>query len=69
MIEERKLRIMARKAGGTAGKNSFAYSVVLPSKWIKKMGFFTEGPEDRQAIISFNGECIMIRKKEKTEES
>lgn len=59
MMEERKVRLIINKPGGTAGKNSLTYKISLPSKWITQMGFSLE---DRSAVISFDGEEITIQK-------
>ncbi|MGC2872270.1 hypothetical protein ACDL92_03080 [Ihubacter sp. mB4P-1] len=60
MIEERNMRLIIVKAGGTAGKNSLTYKISLPSKWVKEMGFSLD---DRNAVIAFDGEQITIRKR------
>lgn len=65
MIEERNMRLIIVKAGGTAGKNSLTYKISLPSKWVKEMGFSLE---DRNAVIAFDGEQITIKKQSNPEE-
>ncbi len=59
MVEERNVRIMVRKAGGTAGKNALTYSIALPSKWIKSMSL---SADERHVVIAFDGKQITIRK-------
>lgn len=59
MMEERKVRLIINKPGGTAGKNSLTYKISLPSKWIKAMQL---SADERNVVISFDGEKIAIRK-------
>lgn len=59
MVEERNVRVMVRKAGGTAGKHSLTYSIALPTKWIKSMGL---SADERHVMIAFDGEQITIKK-------
>ncbi len=58
-VEERKMRIIVKKVGGTAGKNSLSYSISLPSKWIKAMNLSVD---ERNVVIAFDGEQITIKK-------
>ena len=53
----RSVKIMRRKAGGTAGKNSEKYSLNLPAGWLHTMGL---SKEDR-VELSFDGEKITIQ--------
>lgn len=55
----RKRNIMINKAGGGSGKNTVNYRVSLPAPWMQQMGI-TE--EDREVILSFDGEKIIIEK-------
>ena len=51
-MNRRSVKIMRRKAGGTAGKNAGKYSVNLPAVWLHAMGL---SKEDR-VELSFDGE-------------
>ena len=51
-MNRRNVKIMRRKAGGTAGKNAEKYSVNLPAVWLHAMGL---SKEDR-VELSFDGE-------------
>lgn len=51
-MNRRSVKIMRRKAGGTAGKNAEKYSVNLPVVWLHAMGL---SKEDR-VELSFDGE-------------
>lgn len=64
-MEKRKANIIFSKAGGNAGKGSYNTKVSLPKVWVDKMGF---SPEERSAILEFDGEAVTIRKGEKDEE-
>ena len=56
-MDRRSVKIMRRKAGGTAGKNAEKYSVNLPAAWLHAMRL---SKEDR-VELSFDGEKITIR--------
>lgn len=56
-MNRRSVKIMRRKAGGTAGKNAEKYSVNLPAGWLHTMGL---SKEDR-VELSFDGEKITVR--------
>ncbi len=58
-IQERKANILINKAGGTAGPEGKTYRVALPAVWVKQLGI-TE--EDREVLLQFDGECIIIRR-------
>lgn len=51
-MNRRSVKIMRRKAGGTAGKNAEKYSLNLPAGWLHTMGL---SKEDR-VELSFDGE-------------
>ena len=55
-MNRRSVKIMRRKAGGTAGKNAEKYSVNLPAVWLHAMGL---SKEDR-VELSFDGEKITV---------
>ena len=56
-MDRRSVKIMRRKAGGTAGKNAEKYSLDLPAVWLHTMGLSKENRME----ISFDGEKITIR--------
>ena len=56
-MNRHSVKIMRRKAGGTAGKNAEKYSVNLPAVWLHAMGL---SKEDR-VELSFDGEKITVR--------
>ena len=56
-MDRRSVKIMRRKAGGTAGKNAEKYSLDLPAGWLHTMGLSKE----ERMEISFDGEKIIIR--------
>ena len=58
-VETRKYKLAQRKPGGTAGKDSIAYALHLPTKWLRKMGVT---PEDREVVLKFDGTEISIKK-------
>lgn len=58
-MESRKCKVLIRKAGGTAGKNSVRYTVDLPSKWANEMKV---SQEKRDVLLSFDGSVVTIRK-------
>ena len=56
-MNRRSVKIMRRKAGGTAGKNAEKYSVNLPAGWLHTMGL---SKEDHVELF-FDGEKITVR--------
>ena len=56
-MNRRSVKIMRRKAGGTAGKNAEKYSLNLPAGWLHTMGL---SKKDR-VELSFDGEKITIQ--------
>lgn len=56
-MEQRIVKIMTRKAGGTASKNAEKYSVNLPAGWLSALGV----SKDDRLELSFDGEKIMIQ--------
>lgn len=56
-MEQRSVKIMARKAGGTASKNAEKYSVNLPAGWLDALGI----SKDDQLELSFDGEKIILQ--------
>ncbi len=58
-MEKRNVRISIAKPGGNASKASRSYRMSLPTNWVMAMGL---SEEERNITISFDGECITIRK-------
>lgn len=58
-MEERILRTIISKAGGTANGIAASYKISLPSKWAKQLGIT---PESREIKLAFDGETIIIKK-------
>lgn len=52
-------KVIFNKSGGTSGKGGITNRVTIPTTWIREMGI-TE--DDRNVIISFNGNTIEIKK-------
>lgn len=59
-MEKRIGNVIIQTPGGTAGKNSSAYKVSLPSSWIKELGI---SKDDRQLELCFDGTSITISKR------
>lgn len=55
MKEERKAKLIINKSGS----GSLTTRATLPIKWIKKMGL---NEEERNLILEFDGEKIIIKK-------
>ena len=53
-MEERKLKINKNKGGS----GSISFRISLPTSWIKAM----ELDDDNQAIVTFDGQQIIIKK-------
>lgn len=60
LLDTRSAKAMIGTPGGNASKGSRYYKVNIPPKWTKAMGI---SPEERDLILSFDGETITIRKK------
>ena len=59
-MEQRELKVIFNKSGGTAGKNSTTARVTIPNKWVKEMGL---SPENREVFVEFDNKKITIQKK------
>lgn len=59
-MEIRKAKILINNAGGTASKKSNNYKISLPTSWINQLGITSA---DRNVVIHFDGESIVISKK------
>lgn len=59
MKEERKLKVMFNKSGGTASKGSYSPKLSLPKAWIDEMGITLE---EREVNVTFENEVITIKK-------
>ncbi len=60
-METRKANIIIGNAGGNTGKSTNNYKISIPNQWIKEMGI---SKDNREVTISFDGEKIIITKKE-----
>lgn len=60
-METRKVNVIVGKAGGNTGELSNNYKISIPNQWVKKLGI---SKDNREVNISFDGEKIMISKKE-----
>lgn len=58
-METRKCKISITSPGGNASKGSEKHRLAIPTVWAKAMGFTKD---DRGAIITFDGEKIVISK-------
>lgn len=59
-MEQRELKVIFNKSGGTAGKNSTTARVTIPNRWVKEMGL---SPENREVLVEFDNKKITIQKK------
>ncbi len=59
-MQEKTAKVIFNKSGGTAGSGGITNRVTIPTTWVREMGI-TE--EDREVILKFDGEAIIIRKK------
>lgn len=59
-MEQRELKVIFNKSGGTAGKNSTTARVTIPNRWVKEMGL---SPENREVLVEFENKKITIQKK------
>ncbi len=64
-METRKANVIVGNAGGNTGKSSNNYKISIPNRWINEMGI---SKDNREVSISFDGEKIMISKKETFDE-
>lgn len=60
MKENRELKIMFNKSGGTASKNSYSPKISIPKSWIDDMGITLD---EREIIASYENKKITIEKK------
>lgn len=58
-IETRKAKASMGSPGGNASKASSYYRVNIPPLWAKQIGITAE---DRDILLRFNGEKILIEK-------
>ena len=54
-MDQRKAKIIAGKAGGTAGTNSKTYKISLPTAWVREMDI-----DGKEVELSFDGGKITI---------
>lgn len=64
-MEKRKAKVIYSKAGGNASKSAYNTKMSLPKIWVDRMGF---SPEDRDAVLEFDGDRITIRKGDEDDE-
>lgn len=57
-MESREVNIMFCRSGS----GSVSARIPLPKKWVDKMGIT---PEERLSVVAFDGDKIIIEKKEK----
>ena len=58
-VQQKTVRVIFNKSGGTASKGGVTNRVTIPTTWIREMGI-TE--ENRDVTIQFDGEKITIIK-------
>ena len=56
-MERRSVKIMKRKAGGTASAGAVKYAVNIPAGWLSRMGI----EKDERVEMYFDGEKIVVR--------
>jgi len=64
-LEKRIAKVNISSAGGTAGKNARTCKVTLPTSWVDAIGI---GGENRDVVLDFDGEKIILSQKESGEE-
>lgn len=64
-MDQRKLKVLFNKPGGTASKGGISARVSIPKTWLDTMGI---SQEHREVIASFDGEQIEIRRAEDEEQ-
>lgn len=64
-MEIRKANIIVGSAGGNTSKSSNNYKISIPNQWINEMGI---SKDNKEVNISFDGEKIVISKKESFDE-
>ena len=58
-METRKCKVCITSPGGNASKGAEKHRLTIPTSWAKEMGFTKD---DRDAVITFDGEQIIVRK-------
>ncbi len=59
MRETRRSKISIGKPGGTEGKGSRSYRIILPNNWMNDLSIT---PDDRDVDLEFHGKKIIIKK-------
>lgn len=59
-MQEKIAKVIFNKSGGTAGSGGVTNRITIPTTWVREMGITDE---DREVILKFDGETIIIRKK------
>ena len=62
MKENRELKVMFNKSGGTASKNSYSPKISIPKTWLDDMGI---NLDEREVIAIYEDKKIIIKKKVK----
>lgn len=62
MKENRELKVMFNKSGGTASKNSYSPKISIPKTWLDDMGI---NLDEREVIAVYEDKKIIIKKKVK----
>ena len=57
--ENRRTRVIINSAGGNASKNAKSFKISLPSKWMHKLAI---DHENREIVMTFDGDRIVIEK-------
>jgi len=60
-IENRQLKAIVGKAGGTAGSESLNYKMTIPSKWANEMGI-TKDNRDLSVEFDKKNKKIIVKK-------
>ena len=61
MKEQRELKVMFNKSGGTASKNSYSPKISIPKAWLDDMNITLE----REVNAVYEDKKIIIQKKDK----
>ncbi len=62
MKEQRELKVMFNKSGGTASKNSYSPKISIPKAWLDDMNITLD---EREVNAVYEDKKIIIQKKDK----
>lgn len=62
MKEQRELKVMFNKSGGTASKNSYSPKISIPKSWLDDMNITLD---EREVNAVYEDKKIIIQKKDK----